>query len=97
MIKRLALDLQPPHGGMTLTAVGAQGSSVGIPVAIEAGGMGQAGKYPGRFPVFRHMAFGAIDRLMFARQGKSGLIMDKLRRRPPGVGVMTFGARFDRR
>ena len=96
MIKRRALDQQPSLGGMTLTAIDAQGSRVRILVTIGAGGMGQAGKFPWRFPVFGHMALGAIDSLVFAGQGESGLIMDKLRRRPPGIGVMTFRARFDR-
>ena len=54
MIKAVPLDQQPPLGGVALAAIGAQRSGVGIPVAIGAGGMGQAGKFQpeicGRFP-----------------------------------------------
>ena len=97
VIERSPLDQEPTTGGMALTAVRSKGPGMRIPVAISAGRMRQAG-YNQRWSVLpgitrRDMALGTSYILVFTRQGEIGLVVNKKRRGPPTVGVVTNGTR----
>lgn len=92
MVKGRPLNQKPAGGGMALTAIGTQGPCVGIAVAIGARGVGKSRKYLWGAFAFGNMALGAVNGLMFAFQGKSGLFVVEQGRGPPGVGIVARSA-----